>query len=296
MEKRDTTSYFCHWKLQKIYQLTHTNIEAALDQTKLYVEKYPNDIFGKIHLCFLLYSLEMPEYDNYIFQIEKEFLALKLDQKDAFRYMRAAAEINLGKLRYFFKYGRYQEAYQCYLEFKSDYDKRNKLYGMGDVLQRYVGVKNNDTEFENYYFYKQIWDYSEERFLEHIKKHEARYSENKEAEELKGLFYDDFPTNEIIEEIKKIIPNKCRILEKSGEDIYFFKYDNCGKNRNSITDYFALITIHNTHEFITMYPTTDINTQRYTDLNYLNKSRNVQKSISAIDRFNARLARKKSFK
>lgn len=296
MEKKDAANHFSQWELQKIYQLTKTNIEASLDQIKLYVEKYPNDIFGKIHLCFLMYSLEMPEFDDYIFKIEKEFLSLKLVQKDAFRYMRAASEVNLGKLRYFFKYGRYQEAYQCYLEFKNDYDKRNKLYGMGDILQRYVGIENNDTAYENCYFYKQIWDYSEKRFFEHIKKHEAKYSENKEALELAGLFYDDFPTHEIVEEIKKIIPNKCRILEKSGEDIYFFRYDNCGKNRNSITDYFALITIHDTLEFITMYPTTDINTQRYTDLNYLNKSFGSPSKSSAVDKFNARLARKKSFK
>ena len=77
------------------------------------------------------------------------------------------------------------------------------------------------------------------------------------------------------------------------DDKYIFKFDNCGRADYKITDYFEVVTLLDSCDFITMYPANISNTMPYIDLNYLKENKKVnEKRISQIDKFYKRYQKK----
>ena len=106
-----------------------------------------------------------------------------------------------------------------------------------------------------------------------------------------SIFYEDFPINEIITEIKKYIRNGIpKLCPHLYTNMYVFKFDNCGIDTGIPTDFFKVVCFHNTVEFITMCPSTGCEELPYIDLNYLARTKEGAKSrcLSQIDKFNRR--------
>lgn len=141
------------------------------------------------------------------------------------------------------------------------------------------------------YTFRQMLEYDENEFREHIRKHTADC--NKEAEIPNPcIFSPDFPLDKIIEEIKKYIPSDNRIYPGFYENAYIFKYDECGRNENKITDYFKVICFHNTDQIITMYPDNFDEYMPYVDLNYLKQNnKETVRRLSQTEKFNRRYKR-----
>lgn len=285
--------FFSGWELQKIYELAKYDIDASYEQTLSYIEKYPHDMFGKIHLAQLMFNLNKPEFEEYLIYLEDYFYNYsKKDNPN--RDFRTYVELIVLKINLHFLKGEYDEAYNLYLENKIECDKKDKFTGFSLIIKKKLGIsdKYDKTLFDSYCF-DQIKDYSETNFLEHIKKHQLRYNLNNPKYSL-GLFNENFPTDNILEEIKKIVPCQERLLGINGVDLYCFKYDHCGRQKNSTTDYFCLITIHDTREFITMYPSTHCNKKHCIDLNYLNDIYTKDSTVNAIEKFSKRLTKTKA--
>ncbi len=289
-----TESYFSDWELQKIYNLVDYDIDEAYNQTLLYIEKYPDDIFARIHLVQLKYSMSSPDFEDYLYQLEAYFLK-NCNFKENYRVFRAYVEIEILKIQLAYLKGDYQKAYDLYLENKVECDKKDKFAGFILFLRKKLGLLEIGEEYPEFYYFSQILDYDEKRFLEHIKKHMMKYSNSEKMVFELGLFNENFPLEKVLGEIKRILPNETRIVQRTGEDLYCFKYDNCGRHKCALTDYFCLVALHNSLEFITMYPTVDCNKKHCIDLNYLNNDCNdLKSSYNAVERFNRRLSKFKN--
>ena len=69
--------------------------------------------------------------------------------------------------------------------------------------------------------------------------------------------------------VKKYIPSNKALFSRFYEDLYTFKYDECGIDKENTTDYFKVICFHNSDKFITMFPCAEGRELEYVDLNYL---------------------------
>lgn len=190
--------------------------------------------------------------------------------------------------------GKYDELYQL---LRREYPNVKEL-GLDSPIfycRKKVGDLIEGRRSPNSYLYRQIVEYHESDFLEHIKKHLAEYNQGEEKLS-DTIFATDFPLLEVIEEIKKYIPSDKKINGGFYDNVYTFKYDYCGKVKNKISNYFKVICFDGTSYFITMYPYIDGKNLPYIDLNYLqyanNKNGNNKKKVlSQTDKFNRRYKR-----
>ena len=72
------------------------------------------------------------------------------------------------------------------------------------------------------------------------------------------------------------------------EDKYFFRYDGCGEAFHKNADYFEVITIHNTNNILTIYPSLDGKFHNNIDLNYILLEDVPTRKLIQIDKFNMR--------
>ena len=153
-------------------------------------------------------------------------------------------------------------------------------------LDKKLGISNLKRNKDYPYAYNQIIDYSEEEFLEHIKKHQYEYVTEEEIEK-HPIFTKDFKLKEVFEVVKKNTPNDNKLNVGTCENAYYYKYDGCGTVNGKKVDYFLVVTNDDSAEFITMHPA-DIGPKvPYIDLNHLvleEKPKTLRKS--RIDRFN----------
>ena len=90
-------------------------------------------------------------------------------------------------------------------------------------------------------------------------------------------------------EIKKYIPSDKIFYPGFYEDLYVFRYDRCGKEKNKTTDFIKVYAFHNTTDLITIVPASSLDNMPYVDLNYMIENDNANvKRLSQIDRFNKR--------
>lgn len=186
--------------------------------------------------------------------------------------------------------GKYDELYQL---LRKEY-LRIKEMGLDSVIfycRKKIGDLIDGYREPNSYLYRQIVEYRESDFLNHIKKHLAEYNQCDEKLS-EAIFAYDFPILEIVEEIKKYIPSDKRINGGFYDNVYIFKYDYCGKVEGKTANYFKVVCFDGTSDFITIYPCVEGKNLPYTDLNYLQyanaNSNNRGKVLSQIDKFNRR--------
>lgn len=143
------------------------------------------------------------------------------------------------------------------------------------------------------YIFKQLFEYKEADFRDHIKKHLYEYNASKDYEHKEmSVFSQDFPLDKVLEEVKKHMDGKKALYFGFVENTYVFKYDFCGKSEHKNANYFKVITIHGTNNIISMFPVSGDLKLPYTDLNYIQENNNSKKKgISQIDKFNRRYKR-----
>lgn len=156
------------------------------------------------------------------------------------------------------------------------------LYVLGNIEERYTS--NKKINFNASYRLEQLFNYSDEEFLSHISKH--MYSRVEDYDVI-STFNEDFPFDKVFYEVKKKILFSKAYYFGTYEDVYIFKYDKCGVTSGKVSDYFLVITFHNTNKYISMYPCNSSSNFNYVDLNYLKiPSTSNVKRLSQIDKFN----------
>ena len=203
---------------------------------------------------------------------------------------------NLEKYYYLYKMKIifYQENYQEVLNiYNTHFNIVNEIISPTDAFIIYckkkVGEEIPKREDTKSYLFKQIIEYKESDFYEHIKKHLADDATNMENASF-SIFVPNFPIHEVLKEIKKYIPSNQCIYPGDLENAYIFKYDECGREKYRMTNYFKVYSFHNSKDLITLTPIylQENNTYGipYIDLNYLKKNNKVLvKRKSQIEKF-----------
>jgi len=285
--------YFNSWEFKQALDLTETDPLYARVLYEQYVKKYPRDYSAYLYYCSLLITLgeldlaeKMLNYIKIEFNTDKAFK--QFDKKnDTYKtYI-------FTKLKLLSYQGKYEELYNCCMQ----NIKEIKIRNMNSVLfyaMKQTGRLNPDKRDENSYLFKQLVRYEETDFLNHIKKHLAEYNENIENPN-SNIFVPGFPIEKVIEEVKKHIPNEKRLYWGFYDDIYCFKYDGCGRQNSKLVNYFKVICVHDTKEFITMCPVVGSENFPHIDLNYMKEESEGPKvkRLSQIDKFNKKYNIKK---
>lgn len=284
--------HFDNWEFNQILSLISNNPNEAKIKFENYLEEYPKD------------------YSIYPFYIST-LIALK-EFKEAERILKYITNIANNDPKYRNKHNNnaklflrhilttrikllsYQDKYDELFNLCIENEKEIKNLNLNNIIfysKKKVGFFISDIREPNSYLFRQIIEYQETDFLEHIKKHLSEFTNNPFNE---SVFVPNFPINEIIQEVKKYIPSNNSIYFNFFEDLYIFKYDNCGKDNNKQTNYFKVICFHNTKDIITICPSSNCENLPYIDLNYLVKEETSSKvkRLSQIDKFNRRFNRK----
>lgn len=289
-----TNKYYNEWEFKQILKLMETNPITANIKLKAYLKEYPEDYCAHIYFIATLITLgNFKEAESllkaleYIYNNDKDF-----KNKYPRKYLKKLnANIISSKIRLLSYYEKYKEAIEVYLQHEQelaelDIEIERVIFYCRKKLDLPIRIDSDSYT----YIYRQINEYSEQDFLDHIKKHLAEYNHKP----YQSIFNPDFPRDKVLVEIKKYIPGEKRLYPFTYADLYVFKYDACGIESNKTVNYFKVVCFHNTSDIITMYPINCSEELPYIDLNYLIKEDIKTKGLSRIDRFNKRYQRKDS--
>ena len=281
----------------------NNNPYKAIQKLEEYLLKYPNDYSAHsyyIYALIIIGDFETAEDqlnnlenliggENYCSNTPKYLVEAK------FRYMS-------NKIKLLLRQEKYEELFKYYLKCFDEVTSTFENFGALKVLimfycRKKLNLVDDELSEDAPYLLKQINNYNEEMFIEHMQKH--LYNGIREKEQVQGIFNDEFPLKAVVEEIRKSIPHDGdnRLYFNYYESVYVFKYNNCGKVNDESTNYFRVVCFQNTNQIITMYPAVDCENLPCIDLNYLDKgySSPYTKALappSRIDRFNKRFGLK----
>lgn len=288
-EYQNKKMYFNRYEFVKIVEKSKIDPYGSIIEFEKYFEKYPDDNSARTYYTSNLIAIG--KFEEAEKELEKLEYLLKKKGIYSFDENRAKALshcIKLSRLKLYLYQNRNEEAMNLFF---SNYDELSYL---GKEILFYFnklrGVLDPKRRTPNSYMFRQIVEYKEDDFREHIKKHLADYNENDRNISV-SYFNPDFPIDKAIEEIKKNIPSDKRLCQGYIENMYIFKFDQCGRDNNKLVDYFKVYTFSNTQNFITMCPSDNCTYYPYVDLNYL-KEKEEEKTLvkrpSQIDKFRQR--------
>lgn len=280
--------YFNKKEFLDIVKLLRIDPELAIEKEEAYISKYPLD-----KEAYVLYSKTLTS----LRRLDEAKQVLK-KVKHMIEY-----EKNTVKLDYFFKDYCYnnlkililEKKYEEAVEYMIDYE--DYLTDIFNNAAYYYCLKQTGKlkalrENAPSYLYRQIIDYHYDEFLEHIQKHLHEYTENDEIVDT-AIFDSGFPVKKVLNEIiDKYIPSEKGLYVGLNEDLYIFRYDNCGRDTHKMVNYFKIYTFHDTKCLITMCPSLNCEKLPYVDLNYL-KEEDISKvkRLSQIEKFNLKYKR-----
>ena len=284
--------YYDEWEFKKISDLIE--IDPYLSKIKLeqYIEQYPKDYCA---LAYYAYNLVVIGEDKKAEQILNFVESNSKFDKQFLGHSKGIGifknNLFLDKLRLLSYQERYSEILDMLYFRKCKKTDTFNLSMLELICRKKLGIITTDKNEQSSYLVRQIIDYSEKEFLEHIEKHLS--DSNLEQEELStSVFAPNFPIDKVITEIKKYFLSEKRVFPGLWEDQYIFKYDECGKDNNRLTDFFKVYTFHNTSDIITMCPSCGVDKFSQIDLNYLKpKEVSKVKQLSRVDRFNMKYGR-----
>lgn len=290
MKNDSKKEYFNKWEFEQIFKLSKKNPLEARIGYEAYLQKYPKDYTTFPYYSSVLILLgEFDEAEKILDYVENKYtedlnFMKQLDKVDFIERYTAYDRLKLfcyrKKYKEFFNF-----YYQNYSKLK-DFDLNGILFFCNS---RRGNLKKNIRESQSYVF-KQMVEYQESDFFEHIKKHLADYNQYHD-EVNNNVFVPDFPIKKVLEEIKTKIPCDKGLRNGFFEVSYIFKYDQCGRENNKLVDFFRVVCFHDTHDFITICPVSGYECAPYIDLNYMKKNKDELVKIkrkSQIDKFNNR--------
>ncbi len=286
--------YYDSWESNRLIELKDEYPYQALQQMENYISRYPKDYYLRARYIGVLIDIgNLDQAESVLNELEKEtnndidyLFANGLKKRTIFFHSFYYSKMRL----LMFKYNDPEKAYDIFktkwakVEFDSDELKSFQIF-----YEININKKEYPKDYYNGCLLNQIIDYDEEMFYDHVKEHMYQDPNNKNH----SVFVEDIPLKKIISEVKGIIPCDKRNYYGLIEDRYVFKYDDCGREGNSIVNYFMIAALHETQKFITMYPFRNQQGYPSIDLNYL-KEKDVRDRPNMIDRFNRRLAKKKN--
>lgn len=257
-----------------------------------YMKKYPLDYSAYPYYASILITLgDFNEAEKVLDYVEIISNANENFTSKETKVQNLKYNILFSKLKLLSYQEKYDELYKIYLNNSQELYDINLNHNIIFYCKKKLGMLSLNSINTNSYILSQITNYDESLFLEHIKKHLADY--NKDINEPnKNIFAYDFPIDKVLSEVKKHICSSKKLYPGFFEDLYTFKYNECGRDNNKITDYFKVICFHNTNDFITMLPVTEGENLPYIDLNYMIPENTPKTKIkSQIDKFNQRYKR-----
>ena len=285
--------YFNENAFQYALNCIDKNPFEAKERFDEYLCKHPEDYYARAYYILLLericlFELAQKEYDC----IEEEISYNTSFNRNGKNTIGFKCIMALAKARLLAHHEKYQKLLDFYHNNPELFNQRNDMTYLSYYCRFHLGKINDNTFDSSSYRYLQVVNYNEDRFLDHIKKHQADYNIDLEKPN-QSLFVPNFPIEKVFEETKKHIPSDNKLFPGLFDDAYYFKYDNCGRVNNKMTNYFVVICFHNTCKFLTMCPVNDCEHFPIIDLNYLKeKEDDVKiKRLSQIEKFNKRFHR-----
>ena len=151
-----------HLELIKKYQ-EEGRYEKALQEAELYLKNYPDEPLGLLYYTNLLIKLNLLEEAEKILEyIPKTQKFTILDKENYYGTM----------IRLLGAQKRYQEAYDLFIEQDvENFQKQSTKVGDKIFLCRKLGLPIDKSKCGKSYYLHQLYDYSEENFFKHVKKH-----------------------------------------------------------------------------------------------------------------------------
>ena len=255
-----------------------------------YLKKYPEDYFAYpfyvIALVFIGDFNKATDIFNYSYNMFKNDLKFNSEPTRS-RFVNNSFIFN--KLQLLSYQEKYEELYYYCLKNSNDI-KATGINPQRLIIncQKMLGLLDYSIRPTQSYLYKQIIEFREEDLLEHLQKHLANYNNGINTPNT-SIFSPNIDITQLLTEVRKYLLNDKTLYPGIMEDLYIFKYDNCGHDNYKSVDYFKVICIHNTMNIITMCPANNCKYLPHNDLNYLNHNNDFKiKKRSQIDRFNQR--------
>lgn len=226
-------------------------------------------------------------------------VVLMVDKKyeEALKALKKAKEDNvfLILVKLYLKMGQEEPLYQLYLKyFQHDYfnflamndDSYTKYCNMQLYLKsRYEEV---DRHKEFGYFRRQLISYDEKEAITHIK---DRHALSKES----SYFDDEIDIEQLFYQIKNRIDaiKEHAFLGRDTIEMYQFFYPNCGISiKGNLSNYLKVITLINTNQIITMYPTDYLKQIDICELKEKEETKGKVKIKNGLERFTSRYGKK----
>lgn len=281
--------YYDTWEFRKALSFAEDNPVKSKKQFEEYLQKYPKDYSAYPYYAGILIVLkQFEEAEKILNWVENKFKKSNNFAHDYNKIKLLENNILSNRLKLLVYQGKFDELYRLCVNNEEEIKNMN-LNQIYFYCKKKIGMLDSLRRDNNSYLFRQIIEYKESDFLDYIKSYLADYNQDIDTSNKKVFSYD-FPINEIIEEIKKYIPSNKGLCNGFVENMYIFKYDECGKDNNKLVDYFKVVCFHNTQEFITIFPISKSQDLEYIDLNYLKPDTNSNKVKikSQIDKFNQR--------
>ena len=282
-EGKKTNVYYNQYESEKIISLMNKDPYGASLLWEDYIERYPKDLRAQIYFASTLISTRnLEKAEQVLNEVEKQLLVGNNQNNNGLDITRR--KFNAEKVNLLFHQGKYEELCTKYFVKDKDIDIDN--YSFDDYtrprirLAGFYSIYITNRLPKNYkfdsYTKQQISNYSDERFLEHIKKHTSdnAYKKDENGLLVKSYFMSDIDIEKLWLEAKKYIPSEKGLYLDAFVTTYVFKYDNCGYWCGKTVDYFIISAIMDTDHFITMCPADGFENCPYVDLNYLKEEIN----------------------
>lgn len=287
-KKKSGIDKFFNMQLYKtLLMIAEWDLLKAIDCFETYLEIFPDDYSAYcMYASNLIKIRRFKEAEIVLDEALEKYNRKKFDNKE--KESLFYNNLHFTRIKLLCYQGKYQDCLNYCREHKEELIKKDINLGLTiHYCIKQLNSKNSDKYISanNGYLYNQMLDYSYEAFRKHIEKHFVDYKP-KDNEEITSFFFKGFPIDKVLEEINNYIPNKdnsycCGFFD----NYYYFRYDDCGrclkdkdrkcsadknyKSRLVATNYFKVITFHNTSNIITISPCENTKGLPYIDLNYI---------------------------
>lgn len=284
--------YYDEWEFQKAQSHKTLNPFEAAKKFEEYLKQYPKDYITYAYYASSLITIgELDKAEKVLNYVENLVHSdERFATKESYKMNSVVFAIVYNKLRLYSYKGDYKKVY----ELGKNNPKQIQRLNLNDLMfycKRKMMKANKATREPNSYLFRQIVEYKEEDFFEHIQKHMADYNSNLD-EPNKNVFVPDFPIKDVVKEIKKYIPSSKKMLTGFWENTYVFRYDCCGRENNKLVNYIKVVCFDKTDKVITILPVSAFDNLPQVDLNYMVKDNKKEiKRENAIDKFNRRFRR-----
>ena len=287
-------SYFDSYEFNRLNEMIGKDIHGAKEGFERYLEKYHNDLSAYLKYAEVLITTgDFKKAHEMIELVEYKLARTSFYISDDTRRKAVNKMIIHTKGRLYSNEKRVWAALKLIYDhqdiFEDDRLKKATIFYLRKIVNNHIREKKDVS-----YIYRQIYSYSEEEMIEHIKKHEADYNMG-DREISTSYFLPEIEIEKLIEEVKKNLKPENALYTGYFDNTYCFRLDSCGRCDNKLVDYLEVVAFNGSPNIITMYPVSHTNNRNIVDLNYmreeLEENKPKVKTLSQIDKFRMRYSK-----